>query len=202
MHRHRFGTKLEGGPVRMTRWQDDTSHDNSSHHGQNSSRFLEVGLKNKLILQTLLRTVMMVCPSHWDTVTRTFFNYPKKWIILYLPDISHLVPLAHGAHKCPVTIMGRRGPWQWCQPWPLPDMAIRSSFLRNCYSDIQRFSSHYFVNIRMVFPFWVFIELHIMSLICFALGDGGSWWYSNDHSSAFGEKCCQFWSIMDHFWAI
>ena len=81
MHRHRFGTKLEEGSGRMTRWQDDTSHDNSSHHGQNSSRFLEVVLKKQINSPDFTlysAAVMMVCPSHWDTVTRTFFQLSKK----------------------------------------------------------------------------------------------------------------------------
>ena len=107
-------------------WQDDTSHDSSSHHGQNSSRFLKLWLKNKLIFQTSYYTphCQNDCLSHCDPVNENCLNYPKKWIILYPPWHPHYVQ-----SQCPVTIMEEAG--QWCQPWPHPDMAIRFSFLMN-----------------------------------------------------------------------
>lgn len=106
MHRHRFGTKLEGGPVRMTRWQDDTSHDNSSHHGQNSSRFLEAWLKKQIIFPDFALysvAVMIVCPSHWDTV---IFKLSKKVnYTLSPPDIYLLVPCP----RCPMSSYNNGG---------------------------------------------------------------------------------------------
>ena len=122
MHRHRFGTKLEEGSGRMTRWQDDTSHDNSSHHGQNSSRFLEVWLKKQINFPDFALysvAVMIVCPSHWDTVIS---KLSKK--VNYTLSPWHQPFSGQGSHQCPVTIMGR-----WCQPWPLPGMAILGNTL-------------------------------------------------------------------------
>ena len=43
--------------------------------------------------------------------------------------------------------------------------------------------------------------VYFLSLICFAVGADGDI-LMIIHRIAFGKKCCQFWSIMDHFWAI
>lgn len=155
MHRHRFGTKLEGGPVRMTRWQDDTSHDNSSHHGQNSSRFLEAWLKKQIIFPDFALysvAVMIVCPSHWDTVISKLSK--KVNYTLSPPDIYLLVPCP----GCPMSSYNNGG-------WEAEEG--HGNDANHDHSQIWQYAPHFSETvtqtqqnsqyIRMVFPIWVFI---------------------------------------------
>ena len=184
MHRHRFGTKLEGGPVRMTRWQDDTSHDNSSHHGQNSSRFLEAWLKKQIIFPDFALysvAVMIVCPSHWDTVISKLSK--KVNYTLSPPDIYLLVPCP----GCPMSSYNNGG-------WEAEEG--HGNDANHDHSQIWQYAPHFSETVTQTqqnsqytiywtsewyFLFEYLLDLHINESYLFCCRRW--WWYSNDHSS-------------------